>query len=501
MKSIKNKSVSRRKFLQASSTAAVAAPFLNCGGIKVPHLMKRTFGKLNFPVTTFGLGGQASIQWTPDDVDPVKIILKAFDSGVNYYDTSNVYGPSQMNYGKAFRELHLIPGRPGYDESLRRSIFLTSKTLLRWAKGGWENDDIRSVTNGPEGSKTLDDVRRTLSQIYGNGNGNYPQGAYIDMVLIHTLTTLPEVEALYEGLDNPDPKAENIGALAALRDVRDGTNRTGLNPKEEKLIRHIGFSGHSSAPVMMEMIRRDTDNILDGMLIAINANDRLNLNMQYNVIPVAHAKNMGIIAMKAFADGAMYTKEATWSREPKHVVRTVGSSTLPSRPLVEYSLTTPGIHTAIIGIGQISGTDAECQLVNNIASAQVNPDGLSERDRREIENMTRSIKDGKTNYFQIAEGGLTPPRKIAAEQEMLNGRRSVKLTWHTAYAGDEPLAHYEIIRDNTKIVEISHRPQTTNEPFAFEDIVDGKGAHNYKIAAVDSIGRSASSEEIAVENV
>ena len=55
---------------------------------------------------------------------------------------------------------------------------------------------------------------------------------------------------------------------------------------------------------MMEMIRRDEYGILDAMLVAINANDRKMLNMQYNVIEVAAAKNMGIIGMKVFADGA-----------------------------------------------------------------------------------------------------------------------------------------------------------------------------------------------------
>ena len=90
--------------------------------------IKRDFGKIDFQVTTLGLGGQGSLQWTPDDVDPVSIILKAFQLGVNYFDTSNLYGPSQTNFGKAFRELNLIPGESGYDETLRRSIFLTSKT-------------------------------------------------------------------------------------------------------------------------------------------------------------------------------------------------------------------------------------------------------------------------------------------------------------------------------------------------------------------------------------
>ncbi len=113
--------------------------------------------------------------------------------------------------------------------------------------------------------------------------------------------------------------------LAALRDYRDGTNLTGLNPRNEKLIRHIGFSGHFDPSVNMYMIRRDHSDLLDAMLVAINANDKQMFNMQYNVIPLAASKNMGIIAMKVFADGAMYSKPAEWSETPGHVVRTVGS--------------------------------------------------------------------------------------------------------------------------------------------------------------------------------
>jgi hypothetical protein len=101
--------------------------------------------------------------------------------------------------------------------------------------------------------------------------------------------------AVYEGLAKPDPRMETIAALAALADYRDGTNLTGLNPKEEKLIRHIGFSGHHSPPVMIEMIQRDERFLLEGMLVAINANDRLQFNMQYNVIPVAHARKTALV--------------------------------------------------------------------------------------------------------------------------------------------------------------------------------------------------------------
>jgi hypothetical protein len=338
--------------------------------------------------------------------------------------------------------------------------------------------------------------------MFGDGEGNYPKGAYLDMVLTHNLNTMAEVDALYTGLYDTDPKAEEIGTLAALRDLRDGTNLTGLNPDEQKLIRHIGFSGHYSSPVMMEMIHRDKEDLLDGMLVAINSNDRLRFNMQYNVIPVAKARNMGVIGMKVFADGAMYTKEATWSNIPDHVVRTVGSKEIPSKPLVEYALTTPGIDTAIIGIGEISKDKNKCQLRQNIASAQIGRKGLSDTDRLEIENLTMYVKDGETNYFQLT-GGLEPgaPRQPVLTQKVDNGEREIKLTWDTAYAGNEPLKSYEIYRDNEIIGKVDHAPQLSKDPFAYNDKVIDKDRHVYKIVTVDMDDRTADSEPVIAESV
>ena len=484
--------ISRRRLLQT----ACIGPFVAGAQTRPGRLLKRDFGRLNFEPTTLGLGGQASLQWTPEGMDPVPIILKAFHLGINYFDTSNAYGPSQSNYGKAFRELHLIPGEPGYNRKLRESIFLTSKTGLRWGKGGAANPRIRGFSNGPAGSHTADDVRRTLSQIFGDGQGNYPQGAYLNLVLCHALATVEEVDALYTGLDKTDPKAENIGALAVLRDLRDGSNLTGQNPKEEKLIRHVGFSGHNSPPVMIEMLQRDTGNLLDGMLVAINANDRLNFNMQYNNIPVAAARKMGLIGMKTFADGSMYGKPPMFSNNPSHVIRNVGSATLPSHPLIQYSLSTPGICTLIVGTGQIDGDPRKCQMQQNLMAAQIKPNGLSVSDRRAIEKTTATVQDGKTNYFQLPHQDLTPPRDAALAQDSADGKRVVKLSWQTAYAGDEPISHYEILRDGQKIAQVAHHPQIDKTPFRFEDKTAAPGAHKYKVASVDAIARRAESPDL-----
>ncbi len=460
---------SRRQFIRTSALIAVGttvAPYLFAeGDVKNgAPLMKRTFGKIGFQVTTLGLGGQSSIQWTPENTDPVAIIEKAYQLGVNYYDTSNVYGPSQVNYGKAFRKLGLVPETPNYLASKRKEIFLTSKTMLRFGKGGDGKPSVLGNSNGPKGTKALDDVRRSLTQIFGDGQGSYPKDAYLDMVLIHNLNRMEEVDALYEGYSNTDPNAQSIGALAALRDVRDGSNKTGLNPKNEKLIRHIGFSGHNDTSVMMEMIQRDSEDLLDAMLVAINANDKLYLNMQYNVIPLAAAKNMGIIAMKVFADGAMYSKKAEWSNKVSHVVLEVGSNEMPAKDLIRYSLTTPGIHTAIIGIGKISEDPAQCQLSYNLMHAQVKTQALTEADRKNIEFVASRVKEGKTNYFQKSFQELTPPRDVKVS---VNGKSAI-ITWHTAYAGDAAIEKYEIWQGSAKLGEIPFKPQITKTPYLFE---------------------------------
>jgi aryl-alcohol dehydrogenase-like predicted oxidoreductase len=475
--------VSRRNFIKVSAATTAAVSTMSLGGCnveKVPAPMKRKFGNLGFDVTTIALGGQASLQWTPEDVDPVPIILKAFDLGINYFDTSNLYADSQLNYHKAFEKLDLIPGKENYNETLRKSIWLTSKTAMRWGKPGWpERENVQNWSNGENVKCAVDDVKRSLTQIFGDGEGNYPEGAYLDMVLVHTLHNTDEVDVLYEGLETPLDPEGNFGALVALRDLRDGTNHTGMNPKNEKLIRHIGFSGHANPPAMMEMIQRDEYGILDGMLIAINSNDKLKMNMQHNVIPVAEAKGMGIIGMKVFADAAMYHKEPTWSNKPADVFRKVGTPELPSRPLVEYALTTPGVHTLIIGIGQIDDDPMKCQLVQNFYAAQIEPDGMTADERKKIEDFTAGVKEGKTNYFQVIDKtGISAPNNLHREEN--------KIVWNTAYAGDEPISHYEVMIGGELAGKVEHKPQLyKSKPFSFETT---EPTAQITVVAVDKAG-------------
>jgi predicted aldo/keto reductase-like oxidoreductase len=478
--------LSRRSFIKVSTATTAGVSLISFGGCNfesVPTPLKRKFGNFDFEVTTLGLGGQASLQWTPEDVDPVPIILKAFKLGVNYFDTSNLYAGSQLNYNKAFKILKLIPGEKEYSEKLRKSIWLTSKTCMRWGNPGWsQKENVNNWSNGmPDVKCAVDDLKRSLTQIFGDNQGNYPEGAYLDMVLIHTLQNPEEVSVLYEGLETPLDPNGNFGALVALRDFRDGTNLTGMNPKNEKLIKHIGFSGHNNPPAMIDMIQRDEFGILEGMLVAINANDKTKYNMQHNVIPVAAAKGMGIIGMKTFADAALYHKEPRWSQTPADVFRKVGTPELPSRPLIEYSLTTPGVHTLIIGIGQIDDDPMKCQLVQNFYAAQIEPNGMPANERTRIEEQAAKVK-ANSNYFQIEKVGLTVPGNLRVAEN--------KIIWNTAFAGDVPVVRYEVMVNGEKAGEVEHKPQTLkSKPFVFETSL--KEGDKVTVVSVDKNGGRA----------
>jgi hypothetical protein len=183
------------------------------------------------------------------------------------------------------------------------------------------------------------------------------------------------------------------------------------------------------------------------------------------------------------------------------VVRKVGSDSLPSRRLIEYSLTTPGIHTAIIGIGHIDADTAACQLKQNLLAAQIKPDALSVSDRRDIEKLALTAKEGKTNYFQNPIQVLGSVRDYSIYQEIQDRKRVAQITWQTAYAGDEPIVYYEIWREQQKVGQVAHTPQVSRTPFIFKETLSDNAAHNYRVLTVDATGRTAKTEDILLSGI
>jgi len=75
---------------------------------------------------------------------------------------------------------------------------------------------------------------------------------------------------LFEGFDDPRQNRDWLGSFAAMLDLREGTNRTGCNPKKEKLLRHIGITGHWNTAAHIYAIQRDSRRVLDTLLVTIN---------------------------------------------------------------------------------------------------------------------------------------------------------------------------------------------------------------------------------------
>ncbi|MCE5263930.1 MAG: aldo/keto reductase [Deltaproteobacteria bacterium] len=472
------------------------------------RLITRRLGRTERQVTTLGLGGQASIQWTAEGVDPIAIIEKAYRLGINYVDTSNIYGPSQKNFGEAFRRLGLSPSASHYDPAARGLIYVATKTHIRTARRPagerFRTDFSEGMLDGFQVSTAVDDVRRSLSLLFGDGRGGYPDGACLDCVQFHNINTMDEIDMLFEGFDDPRPEREWMGALAAMVDLREGTNRTGCNPRKERLIRHIGITGHWNSAAHMYAIQRDHRRVIDTLLVTMNPGDGKHMAHRFNAIAAAAAADMGVIGMKVFADAAYYHKPAQFSDRADHVYYEVGSPELPSAELIRYALSVRGISTIIVGIGHIDEDDEKCQLTRNLVDAQFE-EPLDEQAMAAIEaRVTRAGKHQANDYFQRRALGLTPPRNVGAEPDSsaIMGRVAVRVTWDTSYAGAMPIERYDVLRDGDVVGTIPHTPQFTSRRFCYDDFFpEGQlpGSHSYRVRAVDAAGATAESPSFLVD--
>lgn len=442
---------SRREILRALPAAGLASSRRLQAEMSV-QLTHRLLGRTGRWVTPLGLGGMASLWWTPAGVDPADIIVRAVELGVNYLDTANHYGPSQLHFGEAFRRLHLIPTDPEYNAALRDRLYIATKTLRRYA-----------LDRGSSAPTAIDELKRSLTQFFGDGQGYIPEGAYLDCMQLHDVYRMEEVDPIYEGLDRRNgPPGDRIGALAGLLDYRDGTNLTGLNPERRHYLRHIGVSSHQSSAVLMHVLQRDELNVIDTLLTAVNPSDRKYCSHQHNVIRVAMARGVGVITMKAFADGVFYGRPSRWCSSPADVFQSVGKPDAVScTDLVRYPLSVPGVSCVITGIGRIDRENPEAdQVVANLKAAL--GDVASPAERRRIEEEVAERHGLNTNDHFQERRGLVQPAQVRLERD---GDR-VAVRWNTALAGAEAVRSYNVYVGDRQVLSLPFRPQTTLEPLS-----------------------------------
>lgn len=196
---------------------------------------------VTIPRMAFGLGSRFCTIETEEE--STRILEKALDNGLYYWDTASIYSSAD---GKIISESRI----GGVVEKYRDRIFLSTKVTTRDP-----NEILRSIELS---------LRRLKTD-------------RLDMLMIHDVHSLDDNEKILQ--------------KGGLLDIL-------YRMKEEKVTRFIGFSGHAD-PIAMADLAEKGD--FDSMLFAMNhwpwGTDKL-VNRQEMVIPVAQRKNMGIMLMK-----------------------------------------------------------------------------------------------------------------------------------------------------------------------------------------------------------
>ena len=310
----------RREFLKAGGavTAALLAPSaiadtkkalpgLPSNPVTLTAMPTRNLGKTGYKVGIFSLGGQAAVE-RPNNFDvAVPIIERALDLGVNYIDTSSIYGGperwSEQYVGKVMAHR-------------RNEAFLATKTKERTRDGS-----MRMIEKSLELLKT----------------------DHVDLWQLHDIGTMTDVNEVFA----------KGGAMEAL-----------LEMKEQKVVRFLGLTGHYRPDALIEGINRYP---FDTILMAMNAADPHHYSFNEQLLPLAVEKQMGIIGMKIPGRGRLLS---TWTPPPveqqKHswegmTIQTSSPGTLTMREAIYYTLSRP-VSTVIVGCDTIAQLEENVHL-------------------------------------------------------------------------------------------------------------------------------------------
>lgn len=303
----------RRTFLKAGG-ATVAGLFGSTATTvaqtpQKPAMPTRNLGRTGYKTGIFSLGGQAALERPNNEAAAVPIIDRALDLGVNYIDTSSIYGGkdrwSERYVGQVMKRR-------------RNEAFLASKTKER----------------------TKDSSLRMLEESLKLLNTDH-----LDLWQLHDIGLPEDVDAVFA----------KGGAMEAL-----------LQAREQKLVRYLGVTGHFRPEALVQSIQRFP---FDTILISLNAADKYHYSFLDELLPLAVEKQMGIIGMKVPGRGRLLS---SWTPPPLErqkrswegavIATTPGPLTM--REAMSYSLTLP-VSTVIVGCDSIAQLEENVQLARD----------------------------------------------------------------------------------------------------------------------------------------
>jgi len=254
---------------------------------------KRQLGQTDMQVSVLGFGG-AEIGFEGATAETVeKLLNRALDAGLNVIDTAECYEGSEELIGQS------VSGR-------RDQFYLFTKCGHPRGVGSedWSTDSI------------LESIQRSLQRL---------QTDCIDLIQLHSCS-----EAVLR-------KGEVITALQTAR--------------ERGYARYIGYSGDSRAAKFAV-----ESGAFDTLQTSINIADQEALEL---TVPPARERNMGVIAKRPIANAAWKSghkpidsyQHTYWDRLRKLDYDFISRRSLEQSigHALRFTLTVPGVHTAIVG--------------------------------------------------------------------------------------------------------------------------------------------------------
>ena len=310
-------SISRRRFIESAAIATIGANAAAPTGMPM-----RTLGKTGARVSILAFGGGSRFLAYKDEEQALAALNHALDLGITYIDSAASYGDglSEQRVGKVLKER----GRNG--------LWLATKIEPR---------------NGDEAMRT---VERSLKNL---------QVDYVDLLHMHSLTT-----------------PEDLAAIEA----KDGVLNRFYKLRDQKVARHIGITCHTDPAVLKTALERFD---LDCTQMALNAArigmaadvkyDNPATSFESLALPVAQRKNMGITAMKIFAQDKLTNKAAT-------------------EKLIRYSMSLP-VAATVIGMPKLDFINRNVETAKNFKP-------LSEQEMRDFSTeLSGKFKASIDRYF------------------------------------------------------------------------------------------------------
>ena len=313
-------SPNRRNFLKASTAAAAglltsaAVPGAQAASTPAMPVNPRTqaamptrnLGRTGYKVGIFSLGGQAAIEHANNFDVAVPLIERALDLGVNYIDTSSIYGGperwSEQYVGRVMARR-------------RGEAFLATKTKERTREG------------------SLRMIEKSLKLL---------QTDHVDLWQLHDVGLPEDVDAIFA----------KGGAMEALVEMQ-----------QQGVVRFLGVTGHYRPEALMDTINRHP---FDAILMAMNAADTHIHSFTEKLLPLAVEKQMGIIGMKVPSRGRLLTgwtpppvEAQRHSWEGSAIAHRTGVMTM--RDAMHFTLTHP-VSTVIIGCDSIAQLEENVQI-------------------------------------------------------------------------------------------------------------------------------------------